>query len=195
MNEIAKLGIILFIITAIAAGILAFSNDMTKDLIIEVEEAASSGPEVANAVIPGSVGFEKYDENVIEKIKSENDKFIDLKIGKDENGNITGYAIRTLSPKAGYGGDIEIFLGISPEGEIVGMKVLSLSETPGLGSNVQNPEFQQQYFDKNTDMTIEVTKAEPAENEIVAVAGATISSRSITSAVNNAIDIFNEYVK
>lgn len=195
MKEIVKLGGILFLITAIAAGILAFSNDITKDKIEEAEEAASSGPEVASVVIPGSVKFEKMGDNIVDEIKAENEKFIDLKVGKDENGNTIGYAIRTSSPVKGYAGDIEIYLGVSLEGEIVGMKVLSLSETPGLGSNVQNADFQKQYFGKNADMTIEVTKAEPAENEIVAISGVTYSSRSITSAVNNALEIFNKYIK
>ena len=194
-NEIVRLGVILLIITSVAAGILAFSNNITKDIIVAVEEAASSGPEVAGAVIPGSIGFEKVEGNIVESIKANNEKFIDLKAGKDENGNIIGYAIRTKSPIAGYGGDIEVFVGISLEGDIVGLKVLSLAETPGLGSNVQNPEFQQQYIGKNADTAIGVTKAEPKDNEIVAVSGATISSRSITSAVNNALEIFNDYVK
>lgn len=196
MREIVKLGGILFLIAAISAGVLAFSNDVTKDKIIEAEEAASSGPEVANAVIPGSVGFEKIDdESLVDKIKEKNEKFIDLKVGKDGNGDTTGYAIRTSSPIKGYAGDIEIYLGVSLDGEIVGMKVLSLSETAGLGSNVQNADFQEQYFGKSADMQIGVSKGTPEENEIVALSGATYSSRSITSAVNNALDIYNEYLK
>ena len=195
MREIIKLGGILFLITAIAAGILAFSNDITKDKIEEAEKAASSGPEVAGVVIPGSVGFEKMEGNIVDTIKEENEKFVDLKVGKDENGNTIGYAIRTSSPIKGYAGDIEIYLGVSLEGEIVGMKVLSLSETPGLGSNVQNADFQKQFFGKSADMPIEVSKGDTAENEIVAISGATYSSRSITSAVNNALDIYNKYVK
>lgn len=195
MREIIKLGGILFLITAIAAGILAFSNDITKDKIIEAEEAASSGPEVAGVVIPGSVRFEKMESNIVDKIKKENEKFVDLKVGKDEKGNTIGYAIRTWSPIKGYAGDIEIYLGVSLEGEIVGMKVLSLSETPGLGSNIQNADFQKQFFGKNADMQIGVSKGDSAENEIVAISGATYSSRSITSAVNNALDIYNKYVK
>lgn len=195
MKEIVKLGSTLFVVAALAAGILAFSNDVTEGVIKEVEEAQSSGPAVANAVIPGSVGFEKVEGDIVEQILAENEKFVELRKGIDENGNTLGYAIRTKSIKKGYGGDIEIFLGISNEGEIVGMKILSLSETPGLGSNVQKPEFQKQYFGKSADMTIEVTKSIPKENEIVAVSGATISSRSITSAVNNALDIYNKYIK
>lgn len=195
MKDIIRLGVILFIITAFAAGVLAFSNDVTKDIIVEVEEAASSGPEVASVVIPGAIKFEKIEGNIVEQIKAENNKFIELRAGKDENDNILGYAIRTKSTIAGYGGDIEIFLGLSKDGEIVGMKVLALSETPGLGSKVQNIEFQQQYIGKNSENVINVTKSEPKDNEIEALSGATISSNSFNSAVNNALEIFNKYIK
>jgi electron transport complex protein RnfG len=195
-NEVVKLGLVLLIITSIAGGLLAFSNTVTSDLIAEAEEAASSGPEVAMAVVPGSAKFENIEEGLIEEIKSENDKFIDGKKAVDENGNTVGYGIRTLSTVAGYGGDMELFVGISPDGEVVGTKVLSMAETPGLGTNVQNQEFKDQYIGKTTDMDIEVVKSGVSEdNQIQAVAGATFSSNSYTSAVNNALSIFEEYIK
>jgi electron transport complex protein RnfG len=195
-NEIVKLGIVLLIITSIAGGLLAFSNTVTADLIVEAEEAASSGPEVAMAVVPGSAKFVNIEEGLVEEIKSENDKFIDGKKAVDENGNTVGYGIRTLSTVAGYGGDMELFVGISPDGEVVGTKVLSMAETPGLGTNVQNQEFKDQYLGKTTDMNIEVVKSGVSEdNQIQAVAGATFSSNSYTSAVNNALSIFEEYIK
>jgi electron transport complex protein RnfG len=89
-NEIVKLGIVLLIITSIAGGLLAFSNTVTADLIVEAEEAASSGPEVAMAVVPGSAKFVNIEEGLVEEIKSENDKFIDGKKAVDENGNTVG---------------------------------------------------------------------------------------------------------
>lgn len=194
-NEIVKLGLVLLIITSIAGGLLAFSNSVTADLIVEAEEAASSGPEVAMAVVPGSSNFEDMDEDMINEIKNKNEKFIDAKKAVDESGNVVGYGVRTLSTVAGYGGDIELFVGISPDGEVVGVKVLSMLETPGLGTNVQNEEFKEQFVGKTDDMDIEVVKSGVSEdNQIQAVAGATTSSTSYTSAVNNALDIFNEYI-
>jgi electron transport complex protein RnfG len=45
-------------------------------------------------------------------------------------------------------------------------------------------------------MNIEVVKSGVSEdNQIQAVAGATFSSNSYTSAVNNALSIFEEYIK
>ncbi len=194
-NEIVKLGLVLLIITSIAGGLLAFSNTITADLIVAAEEEASSGPEVAMEVVPGSANFENIDEDTVSVIKNENEKFIDAKKAVDESGNVVGYGIRTLSTEKGYGGDIELFVGISPDGEVVGVKVLSMLETPGLGTNVQKQEFKDQFVGKSVDMDIEVVKSGVSEdNQIQAVAGATFSSNSYTSAVNNALDIFNEYI-
>ena len=195
-NEIVKLGLVLLVITSIAAALLAFSNGVTADLIVAAEEEASSGPEVAMTVVPGSARFENMEEDITNEIKNENEKFIDSKKAVNESGDVVGYGIRTLSTVKGYGGDIELFVGISPEGEVVGVKVLSMLETPGLGTNIQNQEFKDQFVGKTDDMEIEVVKTGVSEdNQIQAVAGATFSSNSYTSAVNNALDIFEEYIK
>lgn len=195
-NNLVKLGGILCIISAIAAGVLAFTNNVTKDKIALAEELASSGPEVAQAVIPGAVSFElSEDTALIEKIKAANDKFIELRICKDESGKELGYGIRTLSTVPGYGGDIEMFLGVSAEGKILGMKVVAHGETAGLGTKMLEPKFQDQFLGKDTSTEIKVSKNSPKDDEILAISGATRSSKSITSAINNAMSIFNQFLK
>jgi electron transport complex protein RnfG len=195
-NNVVRLGVILCLISAIAGGVLALSNNITKDKIELAEEIASSGPEVAQAVIPGSVSFElSEDIALLDKIKEVNQKFVELRICKDASGNQLGYGIRTLSTIPGYGGDVEIFLGVSNDGEIAGMKVVSHAETVGLGAKITEPKFQNQFIGKGTDAEITVTKSNPKDDEIVALSGATYSSKSIISAVNNAMDIYNQFLK
>jgi len=195
-NNIIRLGVILCLISAIAGGILAFSNNITKDKIELAKELASSGPEVAQAVIPGSSSFELSDDTtLIEKIKAENQKFIELRICKDDSGKELGYGIRTLSTVPGYGGDVEIFLGVTNDGEVAGVKVVAHAETVGLGAKIADPKFQGQFIGKSADSEIKVTKSNPKDDEILALSGATFSSKSVTSAVNNAIDIYNQFLK
>jgi electron transport complex protein RnfG len=195
-NEMVKLGFVLFLIAAIAAGILSVSNLITSDLIAMAEEAASSGPEVAGAVISGGVKFENIDTDLIENISSKNEKFVDAKKVLDKDGNEIGYAVRTLSVMPGYGGDMELYVGISSDGEIAGIKVLSLQETPGLGTNVEKKDFQDQYIGKASDSVLQTVKTPPSnDSEISALAGATFSSMSFTSAINNATSIYNSYLK
>lgn len=193
-NEILRLGVTLFLITSIAAGILAFSNNLTADKITEVEAAAAKGADVAGELIPGGARFEDVDSEILEKILSENEKFTDAVKILDNSGNLLGYGIRTFATTKGYGGDMELFVGITTDHTIAGLKTLLLQETPGLGSNVENDSFKGQFVEKSADVIFTVVKTTPEEdNEISAVAGATISSLSFTSAINNAVLIYDTY--
>lgn len=186
-NSYVRLGGILFLIAAISAGVLAFLNDSTKDLIAKNEAMAATSPEVLEAVMPGSVMFNDYaDAALVETIKSENGKFVNLQTAVDGSNNELGYVVRTFSTVAGYGGDMELFVGISPEGKITGVNVVSHSETSGLGSRTTEPGFTSQFAGK--DATAEIT-------DFDAITGATKSSKSFLSAVNNAISIYNQYLK
>jgi electron transport complex protein RnfG len=186
-NSYVKLGGVLFIIAAIAAGILAWLNDSTKDLIAKNDAMASMDPQVLEAVMPGSVMFNEYeDPALVKSIKSENEKFVNLLTAVDASDNELGYVVRTWSTVAGYDGDMELFIGFSPEGKVTGVSVITSSETEGLGSRTTEPEFTSQFAGK--DASAEIVDFE-------AVSGATKSSNSFLSAVNNAINIYNQYLK
>ena len=187
-NNIVRLGGILCLISAIAAGVLAFTNDFTKDKIAEVELKASLDPAVLEMVMPGSDTFLPYEDTaLIDTIKAENGKFVDLMVPVDGSGNQMGYAIKTLSTVAGFGGDIELFIGVSPEGKITGIAVTQISETAGLGTKVAEPAFKDQFTGK--DLNAEIT-----ESDVNMISGATISSKSFTSAVSNAVNIYSQYL-
>lgn len=188
-NSYVRLAGVLFIISAVAAGILAFLNDATKDLIAQNEFMASMDPAVLESVVPGSTMFNEYEDiALVESIKAENEKFVNLFTAVDSTGNELGKVIRTWSTVAGYGGDMELYVGISPDGKITGVSVISHSETSGLGSRTTEPEFRNQYVGKEASVQI-------GEGDYDALTGATKSSKSFTSAVNNAIDIYNQYIK
>lgn len=193
-NETLKLGLILFIISAVAALLLAFTNDLTKDTIKKAIEAESNGPEVANTVVPGSTSIEEFDKELVEKIKLENEKFINLRQCKDENGKLIGYGISTKSPVKGYGGDIEIIVGVSLDAKITGIKIVSHSETAGLGSNIEKAAFLNKFIGKSVEEQFTVTKAKIKDTDIETIGGATFSTQSFTSAVNNAIEVYNKYL-
>lgn len=187
-NNIVKLGGILCLISAIAGGVLAFTNDFTKDKIAEVELKASLDPAVLEAVMPGSDTFLPYeDTTLIDTIKADNAKFIDIMVPVDGSGNQMGYAIKTLSTVSGFGGDIELFIGVSPDGKITGIAVTQISETAGLGTKVAEPNFKDQFTGKDLN-------TELSESDVNMVSGATISSKSFTSAVNNAVNIYSQYL-
>jgi electron transport complex protein RnfG len=109
----------------------------------------------------------------------------------DVNGAALGYVF-SVSPK-GYGGSIDMMVGISGEavGTVEGVEIIKHAETPGLGANADTPEFTAQYMGKTGDGALSVTKVKPpGENEIEAIASATITTVAVTDGVNEALAFY-----
>ena len=101
---------------------------------------------------------------------------------------LIGYVVQ-LSP-AGYSGNIDLMVGISAsEEKITGMRVLKHTETPGLGSLAVKEDFYSRYNGKSL-VPLSVVRSSPTENEIQAITSATITTKAITGAVNEAIEWF-----
>lgn len=179
-NEIVRLGIILLIITAIAAALLGFVNEITFPVIdAQIIEANNLA---RKSILKEADNFELIEEDfgvdIIEVYKG-------LK-GRE----LIGYTIKT-NPK-GYGGPVEVTTGITVDGVISGVSLGTMNETPGLGAKAKDAAFINQYNDKLINGNIVVIKnGTPGDDEIVAISGATITSVAVTSGVNKSIEVYN----
>ncbi|MBQ9832459.1 MAG: RnfABCDGE type electron transport complex subunit G [Clostridia bacterium] len=99
------------------------------------------------------------------------------------SGSLAGY-VSTATVK-GYGGEIEVTVGVDLDGMITGVSVggANFSETAGLGAKTKDAAFTDQY--KGLVIPVELTKD---GGRIDSVTGATISSRAVTNAVNTAVE-------
>jgi len=79
----------------------------------------------------------------------------------------------------GYGGNINILVGLEDEQTIKGIIVVSHTETPGLGSLITEDFFTDQF----TSVTIDDMALRRDGGQIDAITGATISSRAVAEAV------------
>lgn len=104
------------------------------------------------------------------------------------SGDTIGYVFKTSAK--GYGGDIDLMVGIDTSGKVTGVSILSISETAGLGMNAKNESFINQYMGKSG--TIGVSKNGASDTEIQALTGATITSKAVTSAVNTARSLYSQ---
>lgn len=104
------------------------------------------------------------------------------------SGEKIGYVFATSSK--GYGGDIDVMVGVSTDGKVTGVSILSISETAGLGMNAKNDSFLSQFTGRSGE--IGVAKNNPSDNEIQALTGATITSKAMAGAVNTALRIYSE---
>ena len=141
MNNIFKLSINLFSICAVAALLLGFTNKVTLPIIEERNIQANN--EARQLVLPKANQFQLVSSNEYDNIDGIISEVYEGKNGSD----IIGYTIKTL-PK-GYGGEIELIVGISSEGKIEGINIGNMSETPGLGAKANESDFKDQFNGKN----------------------------------------------
>lgn len=181
MKDILKLGVTLFVICAVAALVLGITNNITSPVIEERNIQASN--KSRQIVLSDAEEFKQ-----LEGMNS--DIVVEVYEGL-KGGDVIGYTIKT-SPK-GYGGAVEVMVGISTDGKITGVDIGNHSETPGLGSKASDPAFKDQYLDKGVANSLLVVKGSVNnDNEISAISGATITSNGVTSGVNAAMKIYNE---
>ncbi len=85
----------------------------------------------------------------------------------------------------GYSSFIQMLVALDPEMKISDVKVLSMNETPGLGDQVLEKSFLDQFKGKSLPQIV-LIKGETKEN-IAAISGATISSRGVTNGIKDAV--------
>ena len=181
MKDILKLGVTLFAICAVAALVLGVTNNITAPVIEERNIQASN--EARKTVLSEADEFKELDG-------MNSDIVLEVYEGI-KDGQVIGYTIKTSSK--GYGGAIELMVGISKDSKITGVEIGNHSETPGLGSKATEPMFKNQYVDKDVSNSLLVVKGSANnDNEISAISGATITSNGVTSGVNAAMKIYNE---
>lgn len=111
--------------------------------------------------------------------------------GISSSGQLAGFVFNTEA--RGYGGPIKVVVGITTDSKVSGVNILSQNETPGLGANIKADNFKNQFIGSVPQNAFSVVKGKASsDNEIQALTGATISSKAVTRAVNDAVDLFKE---
>ena len=189
-KDMFKLGLNLLIISAVAALLLAFTNNVTADTIAKRNEQANA--EARKLVLESAQDFEE-----VKDVKTDNSKGVEVSEiyeAKDASGNTVGYTLKVLP--SGYGGTIELMVGIdSANGQVSGINVVSNSETAGLGAKSTDPEFSDQYKGKPLEELSVLKNGTPGDTEIKAISGATITSTAVTNGVDAAIEVYNNSLK
>lgn len=190
MNKIIKNTIILTVITLVSGLLLGLAYEVTKAPIAQSQENAKK--EAWQAVFPDADldAFEEADVDTDMADQVIADLGVEATIDEvcTVDGGETGYVI-TATDSEGYGGDIQVVVGITADGTVSGISFLSISETAGLGMNAQNESFYGQYVGVQTDKFY-VSKDGGEGEPIDAISGATITTRAVTGAVNAALGYF-----
>lgn len=151
--------IFLAVIVTISVTLLVAVNSLTSPVLEtrKVEEIKG----ILENIFPEMTGYEIEDEIYV--------------IYQD--GEKAGYGFTTRG--SGYGGYIDILVGLDNSFEIKGISILSQTETPGLGSKITESSFTGQF----KGLSITDIALKPEGGKIDAITGATISSRAVVNAV------------
>ncbi|MEA3305535.1 MAG: FMN-binding protein [Candidatus Omnitrophota bacterium] len=174
MKQSIKMILTLVIVGLLSAGLLVSVYNYASPLIEKNERKALR--EAIYKLMPKAVRYEKITKEGIV-----------LYEGIDETGKVIGYAFRAKGN--GYQGEIELMAAIDTGlKKLKGMEVLKSVETPGLGAEITERPFKEQFRGLSVLPEITFTKGEVTKgNEIQAITGATISTRSVAAILNEEI--------
>lgn len=194
MRDILKMIVVLTLFCVAAGGILAEVYDVTKGPIAEAK--AEEVRRAIRAVLPPydnqadaefvekKMGLDRKGKEIVRKIY----------IGKKQD-EIVGRAF-TVVAADGYGGNIEIMTGVSPDGRITGIEIITHAETPGLGAKIVSEETWPGkgsgpggLVGKSLANNLKVKKD---GGEIDQITGATISPRAVVKAVKEGLEFYSK---
>ena len=201
-SSLKNMLLVLTLVSAVAAFLLAYVNNVTSTTIAKInEEALSAG--IKSVLNIGA------DEQIVVAEKDV-DGFIVYEVTRD--GNWIGTAVKSTD-KSGFGGDIEVLVGFDEAGKILGYEVLKHAETPGLGARAgewfrtatsgevkEVGALSKIFFGKpdpagshniiGRDIAQGELKVSKDGGDIDAITASTITSRAFLNAVNNAYKVF-----
>ncbi len=189
IKKILKDAGILLVITLVSGCLLGLAYEITNPVITANNEKKKS--ESYQGVFADASSFESRDdlleeaESVLSAEGINTVEVTDVMAAKDVSGTVIGYAM-SLSVN-GSQGEIVLAYGYGSTGTSMGIDILSSSETSGLGSRASEPEFRDQFADKNVDSFTLVKTAASDDSEIEAISGASVTSTAVVNAVNAGI--------
>ncbi len=160
-RKIKELYPIIFItlVVLISISLLAFSDHITEAKRIEQRELRVT--RMLSEMFPDMSRYESIDE---------------IYVVYDDT-IVIGYAY--IARGKGYGGYIDILVGLEDENTIKGINIIKHYESPGLGARIVEEKYRDQYI----GLDIEDSEMDFDGGKIDSITGATISSNAVADAV------------
>jgi len=163
--------------------------------VIEANKVKETMAKIPVLVLGEDLAAELADDNqtltiksrVVEVKKNGITKFYTVYDAWLPEGKMVGHVVK--ADGQGYADKIELLVGLDAQGKrITGLFVLAQKETPGLGAKILEDAWRGQFKEKSTEKHLSVVKGGgDKEDQIDAISGATISSKSVTGIVNTAV--------
>ncbi|MCE7982309.1 MAG: FMN-binding protein [Caldilinea sp. CFX5] len=126
--------------------------------------AGADATALVDKVLPGATTIEQRGE---------------LWIGRDAAGALVGYA--GSGRGAGYGGPLQVVVGVDPTGQLLGVEMVEERETPGFFRRVRNSKLFAAYTESAIDDPLHLGQ------DLDSITGATMSAEGVATAVRAAV--------
>ncbi len=173
IERILRLGLTLLLVSVIAAAGLGLTYAVTKERILEQKKAEELKACIEALPEVKSPDELKEDRKLEDRIKKEVQGV--SKVYTSDKGEVIVVKAR------GYGGPINLAVGIGKDGKIQGVSVISHNETPGLGANLEKEEFLSQFKGKKHKDPLEIGK------DVRAITGATVTTKAVLTDIKEAL--------
>jgi Na+-translocating ferredoxin:NAD+ oxidoreductase subunit G len=185
MKELLKLSIILTVICCGAALALGCVYELTKKPIARQQQLKKQ--RAVATVFPGLPLGNGTEGDVAQLCEDDHPDFCRDFFLLTTDRHVSGIALETSV--SGYGGPIDVMVGLLPDGTLSAITIISHSETPGLGANITKESFCGQFSGlAGSESGLELKKN---GGTIDHVTGATISSAAVLRAVQEQVGFFN----
>lgn len=175
LKNIFTITLKLLLICAVAAMLLALVYNLTAPITLQNELEKKEA--AINEIFPGMTGYET--------VPCETDEVNALhtvKLGDE----IWGYCAE-VSP-SGFGGKVNMLVGVGMGKCVIGVKVISHSETAGVGTKVLDSSYLSGYIGLGGLSLDSIV----LDSDIDAVARATVTSKAVNTGINTALSVYEQ---
>ncbi len=186
---IIKLTVTLFVTCVIVAACLGGVNAITEEKIAASNWEKTVAAMKAVVADPDNTTFSEAMELTSDMTAAAGSVTLDSVYEAQVNGAAAGYAIKVVA--SGSQGLIEMMVGVDGEGVVTGVSIVKNAETSGIGSKVMTNRptasgvgVLSQFEGKSA-----ADGALAVGSNVDAITGATVSTRGVTSGVNAALAV------
>ena len=181
MREMLRLFLAVVLFSAVSGGLLAGLKGATQERIEYQQLKFVKGPAIRE-ILKGASNDPLTDRFKVKDGKTERSFFVGVFDGKPNT-------VATEVYGKGYGGAVGVMVAIDVDTDkVVGVAVTTHSESPGLGARAKtDPSFVKQFSGIPVS---EPPKVKADGGSIDALSGATVTSRAVCNAVDQALEIY-----
>lgn len=192
MNRATRLGLLLLLAAVGATG--TFLVQQASAPRIEREQRAIQARNLLDILPAGSYDNQPLDQPLpLDNVQLSHSTLL-AGYRATRNGQPSAVLLRTQV--SGYGGPLELLIGIAANGRLLGSKALRHSETPGLGARIgERPNaWLQGFIGKSLDEPGDAGWGLKKDNgQFDQMAGATITSRAVIEGIHDSLRYFDAH--